>query len=241
MSKIVCKILDAASPPSSPVAPSNISPEPLLPSPLPNEEKLVASSSKSPVLLAKSSSVENVVSSENPFEAEGVSDPHVSEEEDPQLLLSSEDPQDSSSSGGGALVSSLTASPNKADGDSESTPSSLIMPDVATVACRSASTAASVAATISSAPSPPPATASPAAPAAAASPAPAAPSSAAPPPPMPIGIPMGIPPPLGTRRAISEIMRSGGIPCNHTVPGPVSVVTNNPSPPNITFLNPGII
>mmetsp|Transcript_23990 Transcript_23990/g.51008 ORF Transcript_23990/g.51008 Transcript_23990/m.51008 type:complete len:282 (+) Transcript_23990:68-913(+) len=49
------------------------------------------------------------------------------------------------------------------------------------------------------------------------------------------------PPPAGTRLAISAIMRSGGMLCSQQRPGPVSVVTNSPSPPNITFFTPGII
>lgn len=63
----------------------------------------------------------------------------------------------------------------------------------------------------------------------------------APPPPPPMGMGMASPPPLGTRRAISPIIRCGGCPCSHTVPGPVKVVTKRPSPPNIAFLIPCII
>mmetsp|Transcript_7000 Transcript_7000/g.12823 ORF Transcript_7000/g.12823 Transcript_7000/m.12823 type:complete len:232 (-) Transcript_7000:810-1505(-) len=114
------------------------------------------------------------------------------------------------------------ASPKSADGESGSTP------EEATVACRSASTAASVAATAS-----PAATSSPTPPS---TPSPASPASPTPPPP-PMGIPKPIPP-GGSLRRISLTMRSGGIPCSHTVPGPFRVVMNNPSPPKITFLAP---
>mmetsp|Transcript_5205 Transcript_5205/g.14755 ORF Transcript_5205/g.14755 Transcript_5205/m.14755 type:complete len:204 (-) Transcript_5205:463-1074(-) len=71
--------------------------------------------------------------------------------------------------------------------------------------------------------------------------APSAPASPPPPPPMPKGTPRPIPPPAGTRWAIALIILSAGIPCSQTVPGPVSVVMNNPSPPNMAFLMPGII
>mmetsp|Transcript_13662 Transcript_13662/g.33029 ORF Transcript_13662/g.33029 Transcript_13662/m.33029 type:complete len:239 (-) Transcript_13662:786-1502(-) len=131
------------------------------------------------------------------------------------------------------LVSSPAASPKSADGESESTP------EDATVACRSASMAASVEATISSGVASP--RASPAAAPAAASPAPPAAASPPPPPPMP-GMGMNGPAPLeGTRRAISPIIRSAGIPCSQTRPGPFSVATKSPSPPNMAFLTPFII
>ena len=48
-------------------------------------------------------------------------------------------------------------------------------------------------------------------------------------------------PPLGIRLAISAIIRSGGIPCNQTCPGPCNVVINKPSPPNIALVIPGTI
>mmetsp|Transcript_5945 Transcript_5945/g.12609 ORF Transcript_5945/g.12609 Transcript_5945/m.12609 type:complete len:267 (+) Transcript_5945:140-940(+) len=135
------------------------------------------------------------------------------------------------------------ASPNKDSDDSGSgeDKSSAIIPEDATVALRSASmaesdigTPVSVSFDVDSSPPPsPPTTASPAAPA----PAPSSPPPVPPPPPNK-GTPNPIPPPLGTRLAISLTIRSIGIPCNQTVPGPVKVVTNNPSPPNMTFLNP---
>mmetsp|Transcript_7816 Transcript_7816/g.12906 ORF Transcript_7816/g.12906 Transcript_7816/m.12906 type:complete len:257 (-) Transcript_7816:678-1448(-) len=156
----------------------------------------------------------------------------IEEIESSPMLVVDEVPE----SRGSAPSPPYATSPNKDSDDSGSgeDESSVIIPEDATVALRSASiaesdngTPASVSLFGVASSSPPSATAT-------SSPA-AAPSS---PPPPNNGTPSPIPLPLGTRLAISLTIRSIGIPCNQTVPGPVKVVTNNPSPPNITFLNP---